>query len=330
MYLRRSGSNAISICLFLLPISLLLSCSEHGEQKKISRGFFVDPFAKKLEMIMNNVGYPDKWTDYASLTLDNALFENELNTRKFEIVRELKKLNKPVDRSEWEMSAPTVNAYYDPSKNKMVFPAGILQYPFFERTAPAAVNYGSIGAVMGHELTHAFDDEGRKFDGEGRLRDWWDPSAVKAFEHEAQCVADQFSDFLVPGTSDGSHLNGKLTLGENIADLGGVKSAYYAFQQYKQTRRPTQAAIDHPQSLKFLSEDQLFFVSFGQVWCEHVRDQYAEQLAKTDPHSPPKYRVMGPLANMAEFSQAFQCKPSNGTSNNGSFVRKPSDRCRVW
>jgi len=287
-----------------------------------------DATAAKLDQISNNVGFPDEWIDYASLAplIANDLFENEQIARKFDTSREFHKLNKPVDRAEWEMSAPTVNAYYDPSKNKMVFPAGILQFPFFERTAPAAVNFGGIGAVMGHELTHAFDDEGRKFDGEGRLRDWWEPAAVTQFEQEAKCVEDQFNEYPVPGSSDGSRISGKLTLGENIADLGGVKSAFQAFQQYKRTRRLAQASIDHPASLKFLSEDQLFFVSFGQVWCQHSREQYSAMLAKTDPHSPPEYRVLGSLANVPEFAQAFHCN-ANTTD---VFVRKPEDRCQVW
>jgi predicted metalloendopeptidase len=288
-----------------------------------------DATVEKLDMIANNVGYPDRWVDYSSLDdkLGANFFENEVAARKFDLSREFKKLSKPVDRGEWEMSAPTVNAYYDPSKNKMVFPAGILQYPFFERTAPAAVNFGAIGSVMGHELTHAFDDEGRKFDGYGRLRDWWAPTVVDAFDKETKCVEDQFSGYPVPGATDGSMISGKLTLGENIADLGGVKAAYQAFQQYKHTRRLTQASIDHPPSLKkFLSEDQLFFVSYAQSWCEHVRDQYAGMLAKTDPHSPPHYRVMGPLANVPEFAAAFGCN-ANDTQ---AFVRSDETRCQVW
>eukprot|EP00299_Pterocystis_sp_00344_P008899 c3563_g1_i1.p1 GENE.c3563_g1_i1~~c3563_g1_i1.p1 ORF type:complete len:730 (-),score=186.76 c3563_g1_i1:6-2195(-) len=280
---------------------------------------------EKLKLIANNVGYPDHWIDYSALeTLGSDLFENEKALRKFEFVRELKKLNKPVDRDEWDMSAPTVNAYYDPSKNKMVFPAGILQLPFFDRTAPAAVNFGAIGAVMGHELTHAFDDEGRKFDGEGKLRDWWEPEAIGKFEQEAKCVENQFNDFVVPGSTDNTHISGKLTLGENLADLGGVKAAYNAFQKYKASRRPTQLSNDHPNSLKFLSEDQLFFVSYAQSWCEHVRDQYAQMLSKTDPHSPPRYRVQGPLSNSPEFAEAFHC------AVNSTMRRQPEEMCRVW
>lgn len=284
-----------------------------------------DATVKKLQKISNNVGYPDKWIDYDFEVIDD-LFENEYESRKFENHRELEKLQKKkVDRDEWEMTAPTVNAYYDPSKNKMVFPAGILQYPFFQRTAPAAINFGAIGAVMGHELTHAFDDEGRKFNGDGKLEDWWEPEAITAFVNESKCVENQFSDFPVPGADDGSKINGKLTLGENIADLGGVKSAFYAFQMHKKTRSLVETTLDQPHMLKFLTEDKLFFVSYAQAWCEHVRKEYSQLLAKTDPHSPPEYRVLGPLANLPEFISAFGCEKEIKT-----FVRPEEKQCRVW
>jgi endothelin-converting enzyme/putative endopeptidase len=267
---------------------------------------------EKLHNIANKIGFPDKWRDYSPLTIERASYlTNLLAANQFESQRDLNKIGKPVDRNEWLMTPPTVNAYYEPSMNEMVFPAGILQPPFFNRQAAAAVNYGAIGMVMGHELTHGFDDEGRQFDAHGNLKDWWSPQVGKEFDRRAQCVVDQYNGFTAVGDL---HVNGKLTLGENIADLGGIKLAHRA---YVESRKGAAAA---PAS--GYSDDQLFFLGVAQGWCGKRRDANARQRALTDPHSPPQYRVNGPLSNLPEFAAAFQCKPAS------KMVRK--DGCAVW
>jgi endothelin-converting enzyme/putative endopeptidase len=219
-------------------------------------------------------------------------------------------VGKPVDRNEWYMTPPTVNAYYEPSMNEMVFPAGILQPPFFTREAADAVNHGAIGMVMGHELTHGFDDEGRRFDARGNLREWWTPSVSKAFEERAQCFVNQYASYRA---IDDVHLDGKLTLGENIADVGGVKLAYAAWRSIP---RPDQA----PKSV--FTDEQLFFYGFAQAWCARQRDADLKLRASTDPHSPPRFRVNGPLESSPEFAAAFGCKSGK------KMVREP--RCAVW
>ncbi len=264
--------------------------------------------ADKLHAIANKIGFPDNWRNYDKLTVGDSYVGNVAAAREFEERRQLAKIGKPVDRSEWGMSPPTVNAYYNPNLNEMVFPAGILQSPFFGKDALPAVNYGAVGMVMGHELTHGFDDEGRQFDGQGNLREWCSPDVVKAFDKRAQCVVDQFSNFTVAG---GTHLNGKLTLGENIADLGGLKLAYTA---YKATHQPMKAAG--------FTDDQLFFLGTAQVWCGNIRPENAVLLAQTDPHSPGHYRVDGPMSNMPEFAAAFQCKPTDKMVSQNA--------CSIW
>eukprot|EP00301_Raphidiophrys_heterophryoidea_P003213 c11459_g1_i2.p1 GENE.c11459_g1_i2~~c11459_g1_i2.p1 ORF type:complete len:547 (+),score=146.89 c11459_g1_i2:674-2314(+) len=281
--------------------------------------------SQKLDLLGNNIGYPTHPTDYTPIAsqLGNDLFENARIIREFEIKRDFKKIGQPVDRGEWDMSAATVNAYYDPSKNIMVFPAAILQPPFFDASAPPAMNFGSIGAVMGHELTHAFDDEGRKYNGNGQLTNWWEPQTISRFDNATKCIEDEFGKFPVQGSND-TFVNGKLTLGENIADLGGLIASLRAFRHHKQTRSHVTAALDFPPPFHFLSEDQLFFVSFAQAWCEKVRNETAILLARTDPHSPPEYRVKGTLSNIPEFAQAFSCP------DNSPYIRTGSDRCQVW
>jgi len=268
----------------------LIKAVEEAFRKNLNHVHWMDTDTRqateeKLNKIANNIGFPAKPETYNDVSIGATFFENIMKSKQFEISKEIRKIPKDVDREEWEMSAPTVNAYYDPSKNKMVFPAGILQYPLFDRRMPAAVNFGSIGAIMGHELSHAFDDEGRKFDGEGNMRDWWSAEALKGFETGATCVEKQFNSFSLPvalANVTTLTVNGKLTLGENIADLGGVKAAYYAFQEYKRTRPPSHAHVDHPPTLRRWTEDKLFFVSYAQSWCELVRDQYSQLLISTD------------------------------------------------
>jgi predicted metalloendopeptidase len=266
---------------------------------------------EKLHAIMNKIGYPDKWRNYDTLEVDRDSFLNSSwRAAVFESKRDLDKIGKPVDRSEWEMTPPTVNAYYEPSLNEMVFPAGILQTPFYTRGAPAAVNYGAAGMVMGHELTHGFDDEGRQFDAKGNLTDWWSPDVSKEFDKRAQCVVEQYNDYPVYDMK----LNGKLTLGENIADLGGIKLAHAAFVAQRKEKSPAKVG-------KF-TDEQLFYLGYAQAWCGKRREATARMRVTTDPHSPPEYRVNGPLSNVPEFANAFQCKPGS------KMVR--ATQCVVW
>ncbi len=268
---------------------------------------------RKLDLVYNQIGYPAHWRDYSALFIDRRSdLGNRMNAAAFEMERDLGKIGNPVDRSDWDMSPQTVNAYYDPSKNEMVFPAGILQPPFFGRLAPAALNDGGIGVVMGHELTHGFDDQGRKFDGQGDLRDWWTPAVAKAFEERVACVIAQYDGYPVTG---GLHVNGRLTAGENIADMGGLRLAYDAFQ----ARAKKEAAAANPGGLTL---DQQFFVAFGQSWCTNRREAYARTLATIDPHSPPEDRVNGAVSSLEAFQRAFSCPTGAPLA--------PVHRCRVW
>jgi endothelin-converting enzyme/putative endopeptidase len=268
---------------------------------------------EKLGKILNKIGYPAKWRSYDGLTLARKSFlANMESANAFEVKRKLGKVGKPVDKDEWEMTPPTVNAYYDPTMNEMVFPAGILQPPFYARVQAPALNFGAIGMVVGHELTHGFDDEGRQFDADGNLRDWWAAPVSAEFDRRAACVQKQFDDY-VP--VDDLHIKGKLTLGENIADLGGLKLSYAAFQR---------AEKEHPATptLAGFTPDQQFFVGFAQAWCSNYRPEALRLLVSTNPHSPPKFRVNGPLSNLPAFASAFQCK------DNAPMVR--AQRCEVW
>ena len=266
----------------------------------------------KLERIFNKIGFPEKWRDYDAVAVDRGSFlRSLLSAQAFEVKRDLDKIGKPVDRAEWGMTPPTVNAYYNPQLNEMVFPAGILQPPFYARTAPDPVNYGGVGMVVGHELTHGFDDEGRRFDADGNLRDWWSPPVGKEFDARAQCVVRQYDGYTAV---DDVKLNGKLTLGENIADLGGIKLAFAAYRS---------AAGASPPVAGFTA-DQQFFLGVAQVWCGQRRPERARMLAVVDPHSPPEHRVNGPLSNLPEFAAAFQCPAGS------RMVRPPESRCQVW
>jgi endothelin-converting enzyme/putative endopeptidase len=265
----------------------------------------------KLGHIANKIAYPDSWRDYDALVIDkDSYLRNVLRANAFDLQRRLAEIGKPLDRGEWDMTPPTVNAYYNPSMNEMVFPAGILQPPFFDRNAERAVNYGAIGMVMGHELTHGFDDEGRQFDGAGNLRDWWSKSVGVEFERRAQCLIDQFNDYVAV---DDLHVNGKLTLGENIADLGGIKLAHAAY---------VAARGGAPQKIGKLTDEQLFFLGHAQSWCMKVRPEIERELVTTNPHSPPKYRVNGPLSNLPDFAAAFSCNKGD------QMVR--ANRCTIW
>lgn len=267
----------------------------------------------KLGKIANKIAYPDRWRSYDKLDITRESYLlNEQRSAAFEHARQLAKIGKPVDRAEWQMSPPTVNAYYDAQLNEMVFPAGILQPPFYSNAVSASTNYGAIGMVMGHELTHGFDDEGRQFDLDGNLKDWWGKTVNEEFERRAECVQKQYDSYVVLGDL---HVNGKLTLGENIADLGGIKLAYQAFKS--KNPKPVSGVAKG----EFTPEQELF-LGFAQGWCGKMRDEALRHLVSTNPHSPPNLRVNGPLSNLPEFAQAFSCKPD------AKMVRK--ERCEVW
>ncbi len=266
----------------------------------------------KLKAITNKIGYPDRWRDYSSVAIrpDDAL-GNDKRATEFEFQRQLNKIGKPVDRNEWGMTPPTVNAYYDPQMNNINFPAGILQPPFYDIKLDDAVNFGGIGMVIGHELTHGFDDQGRQFDAQGNLKDWWTPEDAKEFQQRAACVADEYSSFSV---APGVYVNGKLTLGENTADNGGVRVALMALMNTIGNQAQTKIDGFTPQ--------QRFFLSFGQVWCENARDEALRLQVQTNPHAPARFRVNGVLENMPEFQKAFSCQP-------GQKMVK-ANACHVW
>ena len=268
---------------------------------------------EKVRAIVNKVGYPDAWKSYDGLHVDRRSYlANSWRSRAYETDRELKKIGKPLNRTEWRMTPPTVNAYYSAPRNEMVFPAGILQPPFFDRNATPAVNLGAMGMVVGHELTHGFDDQGRKYDAVGNLADWWTPASGKGFEERAACVKGQFDGYTAV---EDVKLNGALTLGENTADLGGLKLAFMALQAYVKA---------HPDQVKpsRYSLEQQFFLGYAQAWCGKARAQEMRRRAQTDSHSSPEWRVNGPLSNLLPFQAAFGCKAGQ------AMVRSP--HCEVW
>lgn len=268
----------------------------------------------KLNTFMKKIGYPDKWKDYSKLSIvPNDYVKNVLASAAFEYDYMVNKLGKPVDRTEWGMTPPTVNAYYNPAFNEIVFPAGILQYPFFDDKADDAVNYGGIGAVIGHEMTHGFDDQGRQYDADGNLHDWWTPEDAKKFTDKAAVVINQFNNLTV---LDSVHVNGQLTIGENLADLGGINIAYEAFKKTKEGQ--SNEKIDG------FTPDQRFFLSWAQVWRANTRPEELAQRIKTDPHSPSEHRCNAPLTNMPEFYKAFNIQPGD------KMYRADSIRAKVW
>ncbi len=244
---------------------------------------------RKLQAFAVKIGYTDKWRDYSALQIDRRSYaENQLRGAEFEFARRLNKIGKPVDRTEWGMTPPTVNAYNNSSMNEIVFPAGILQPPFYDPQADDAVNYGGMGAVIGHEITHGFDDHGSKFDSRGNLKDWWSPEDLKNFKSRAACVSDQFDAYVVDGDL---HENGNLVLGESIADLGGLTIAYAAYQKALQGK-------PRPPERGGFSPEQRFFLGWAQVWGANERIEYARLMANTNPHPLPRFRGNGPLSNM--------------------------------
>lgn len=267
---------------------------------------------RKLDAVVNKIGYPDRWRDYSAVVIRAEDHFGNLNRSSgFEIQRQLAKIGKPLDRNEWMMTPPTVNAYYDPQMNDINFPAGVLQPPLYDPRMDDAPNYGDTGGTIGHELTHGFDDEGRQFDANGDLKDWWQPDDAKAFEARAQCIVDQYAGYVVV---DDIHINSKLTLGEDAADLGGLMLAYNAWKRN---------SVDTPESKRDgLTPDQRFFVGYAQWACENTRPENDRLQAKTDPHSPGRYRVNGLVVNMPEFEKAFSCRKGQ------AMVKE--NRCRIW
>jgi putative endopeptidase len=267
---------------------------------------------EKLAAISVKIGYPDKWRDYTALDIqDDSYVMNVMRSNKFDMGYNLGKINKPVDKLEWHMSPQTVNAYYNPTMNEIVFPAAILQPPFFFKDGDDAVNYGAIGVVIGHEMTHGFDDKGCKFDKEGNLTDWWTPEDASRFEERTKILVDQYDGFVVLDTL---HADGKLSLGENIADLGGLNISYQAFQK----------ANIQKESIDGFTPEQRFFLAYAHVWGQNIRDKEILRRTKEDVHSLGRFRVLGPLQNLPEFYAAFEVKEGQ------AMFLAPDKRAKIW
>jgi putative endopeptidase len=270
----------------------------------------------KLRAFGRKIGYPDKWRDYSNLAVDGRDFAgNVVRAQTYLAAWDFARISKPVDKAEWRMTAPTVNASYNPTFNDITFPAGILQAPFFDPAADDAVNYGGMGAVIGHEMTHGFDDQGRQFDALGNLRDWWTADDAQRFKDRAGRVTAQFDAYTVVDSA--THVNGRLTLGENIADLGGLKIAYAAFQ-HSVAGKPRPPAIDG------FNPEQRFFLAWAQIWRAKATDQYVRNQVVVDPHAPARWRGMGPLSNLKEFADAWRCKEGD------AMLRADSLRATIW
>ena len=269
----------------------------------------------KLEDVTNKIGYPERWRDYSTLTITRGdAIGNAQRAGAFERHRVLAKIGQPTDKQEWEMSPPTVNAYYDPPTNSVNFPAGILQPPYYDPQMGDAVNYGQAGGLEGHELTHGFDDEGRQFNGDGNFSEWWTPADEQKFKERADCVVKQYDGFIAV---DDLHVNGKLTLGENIADIGGVRLGYLAWQH-----RLQEPGVKPEADLDGMTPAQQFFTAYAQSWCSSTRPETLRLRVETDPHSPEEYRVNGVVENMPEFQQAFGCKAGQPMVS--------ANRCSIW
>jgi len=270
---------------------------------------------EKLAALNTKIGYPDKWKDYSSIALSRESFwNNQAAAVRWNVIDDdWNLIGKPTDRGRWGMTPPTSNAYYTPLLNEIVFPAAILQPPAFDVTAVDAVNYGSIGVVIGHEISHGFDDQGAKFDAQGRLKNWWTPEDEKRFGEKTACVARQFDGYFI---EPNIHHNGKLVLGESIGDLAGAKIAFLAFQKAK-VKRPAP-------TLDGFTPDQQFFIAWGQWRGDAIRPETQRKMVQGDPHPIAKYRVIGPLSNLPAFAEAFGCKKDS------TMVRAPGERCEVW
>ncbi len=268
----------------------------------------------KLHGIRNKIGYPDKWRDYSSVTIVRDDFLGDVsNAVEIERQRNIAKIGKPVDRGEWDISPPTVDAYYNPQMNDINFPAGVLQPPLYDAKMDDAPNYGNTGGTIGHELTHGFDDEGSQFDATGNLKNWWTKEDREKFDERTKCVSDQYSSYVVV---DDVHINGRLTMGEDVADLGGEILAYIAWKNVNKDK--------NLQPIDGLSPEQRFFIGYAQWDCANERPEDLRMRAQVDPHSPAQYRINGVVVNMPEFAQAFGCKA-------GQPMVKPTEKvCRVW
>ncbi|MGC2635678.1 MAG: M13 family metallopeptidase [Acidobacteriaceae bacterium] len=298
-------------------VTVMTEQIEQSMQQEIENLDWMSPATKqaaiaKLHAVRNKIGYPDKWRDYSTLTIERGdYFGNVLRAHVFDEKRDWAKVGKPVDRTEWGMTPPTVNAYYDPQMNDINFPAGVLQPPLYDPKEDDAPNYGDTGSTIGHELTHAFDDEGRQFDGQGNLRDWWTPADAKGFENHINCLRDQFASYVIV---DDIHINSKLTSGEDTADLGGTLLAYEAWKK--------QTAGQQLENQDGFNPDQRYFIGFAQWACENERPENQRVNAITDPHSPGKYRVNGIVADLPQFAAAFGCHAGQ------PMVAHKA--CRIW
>jgi putative endopeptidase len=294
---------------------------EHALDQDITTIDWMQPATKeqakvKLHAIEDKIGYPDHWRDYSSVKIGrNSYVDNVQESTAFEFHRQLNKIGKPVDRAEWTMTPPTINAYYDAQLNTINFPAGILQPPYFDNKMEDPVNYGAIGMVIGHEITHGFDDEGRKFDAQGNLRDWWTPADAKAYDERGQCIADEYTQEIPEA---GVKQNGHLTQGEDTADNGGLRLAFMAVSNKLQSEGKS---VDAKEADGWTPR-QKFFVSYAYSWCEELRPEFMRTIVLTNPHSIPKYRVNNVVSNMPEFQEAFSCKKGS------PMVR--ANQCRVW
>jgi len=269
---------------------------------------------EKLAAFSKKIGYPDKWKNYDDVVIHkDTYYENLQSIARHNYNDELKKINKPVDRTEWDMTPPTIDAYNNPYNNEIVFPAGILQFPFFDKDADDAINYGAIGVVIGHEMTHSFDDQGRQYDKSGNLKDWWTPEDAAKFKQRVQVLINQYNGYTI---LNDLHVNGSLTQGENLADNGGMAIAYEAFKRTPEGK--SDVKIDG------FTPDQRFFLSLAQVWRMKVSDESARMSIHTNPHSPPMYRTNGPMSNMPGFYKAFNVKPGD------KMYRPDSARVKVW
>jgi endothelin-converting enzyme/putative endopeptidase len=269
---------------------------------------------EKLGTFNSKIGYPDKWKNYGTVEVSRGAFWlNVAAGREWNVVDDWSQINKPIDRGRWGMTPPTSNAYYSASRNEIVFPAGILQPPVFDMTATDAVNYGSIGVIIGHEISHGFDDQGSQYDAQGRLANWWTEDDLRKFREKGACVVNQFEGYFI---EPGIHHNGRLVLGESIGDLAGARIAYKALQIAQKT---TPGRV-----IDGFTPDQQFFIAWGQARYDATRPETQRLMVQSDPHPVSKYRVIGPLSNLPEFQKAFGCKPGD------AMVRPPADRCEVW
>jgi predicted metalloendopeptidase len=271
----------------------------------------------KVNTLVRKIGYPDKWRSYDNVTIGENFLENYLAVSKDEAHQEFIKFSTPVDKTKWHMKPSDVNAYYSPSSNEMAFPAGILQPPFFSKDFPMVMNYGAIGSVVGHELSHAFDDQGSQYDSEGKLNDWFTNSSKTAFGNLTHCYVKQYSQYHMPEIK--LAVNGELTLGENIADNAGVQVSFDAYKQWAKANNAPQAFLINGESV---SDVQLFWISYGQVWCSKYRPEALMMQVRNDPHSPGKFRTWGPVQNSQDFAKAFKC-PANSTM-------APAQKCTLW